>query len=213
MTFKSIEEGLGRMRAHEGALLRLGHRTLSAGAGALFPLDFYVIGALKRASSVTAGFILLVEARNLVCAGALLRMQLETAFRFFGLSLVANPHDAASQILGGTPLRRLKSRDGQPLHDTYLVEQLAKEHPWVSRVYKETSKFVHFTEKQIFAAMTSLNDDERTVQMLISADDAHAPEAVVLEILEAFDEATLLLGSVIESWRRVKGQGPSTPEA
>ena len=206
MAFTTIDEGLEVLGKHEKALIQLGHSTLSAAGGALYTIDFYVMGAVKRGLAVTAGFRRLIGDRNLVCAGALLRMQLETALRFFGLSLLEHPHDAALELMGGSHMRRMKSRDGHLLRDAYLVDQLSHRHPWVKSVYAETSAFVHFTEKQIFAGLIDVNDEERSFQMLVATDDTQAPESAFLEALDAFDAATTLLGELISSWQEAKGQ-------
>ena len=190
-----------------------GQAALSAKGGALYTVDFYVVGAIKRSVAVTAGFRRLIEDRNLVCAGALLRMQLETALRFYGLSLTPSPQDAALELMGGAHMRRMKSRDGKLLHDSYLADQLSQVEPWVKSVYEETSKFVHFTEKQIFAGLVEVNDANRTFQMVIGRDDSHVPDALFLEALDAFDAATSLVGRLIASWQDTKTNLPLAPDA
>lgn len=206
MAFLTIDAGLSQVRKHESTLLMLGHSALNTVGAPLYTIDFYAIGAIKRALAVTTGFCTLIEDRNLVCAGALIRMQVETAFRFYGISLVADPGDAVLQIMGGVHLKKMKARDGKPLTDTYLAREISKHRPWVEPLFRETSNFVHFTEKQIFAGLIDVNDDDRAFRMLISSDDSHAPESVFVEALEAFDSATLLVAEVIETWFAQRGR-------
>jgi len=203
MAFATIAEGLAHLERHERAFLSLGKETMSAGGGALFTLDLYVMGAVKRSLAVSAGFRALVSHQNLLCAGALLRMQLETALRFFGVGLTTKPQEVALLLLGGAHLRKMKDRDGQLMTDAYLARRLSEHAPWVQRVYQETSKFVHFTEKQIFAALVSVDDETRSFQMLLSRRD-EVEDSVVLEAIEAFDAATRLLGGLIHEWKELK---------
>ena len=47
----------------------------------MYMLDFIVLGAVKRSLSLASGLLVLIEAKNMVCARAVLRMQLDTITR------------------------------------------------------------------------------------------------------------------------------------
>lgn len=97
----------------EAQLTSLGARTLRAAGGALFLVDLYIIGAIKRSLGVSAGFRLLVESENFQCAAALLRLNLDTAMRLYALHLVADVDDHIRALMGGAKLGTLRAKDGR----------------------------------------------------------------------------------------------------
>ena len=67
---------------------RLWLEMCKADDGAFFPVDMVAMGAVKRSASQSYGLRLFIEGWNLLCARALLRMQIDTALRFSALWLV-----------------------------------------------------------------------------------------------------------------------------
>ena len=88
-TSKSLNDALTNLKKTEEELLQFGTDMLSADNGNIFPIDLIAIGAMKRTSSNTEGFILLVESKNMSSARSLLRVQIDTFMRFSSLWLVA----------------------------------------------------------------------------------------------------------------------------
>lgn len=99
---KSLEESLARLEPLDDAHLELGKQMFNAFGGALYGMDLLAAGALNRSKAHIAGLRQLVEAKNLICAGALLRLQLDTALRFHAAFLVEQPHDFALAVLGAS---------------------------------------------------------------------------------------------------------------
>ena len=58
-------DGLEKIRK---SLLKLGKAMMEAYEGAMYPVDLLALGALKRTISTIAGFKLLIESSNMVCA-------------------------------------------------------------------------------------------------------------------------------------------------
>ena len=75
----------------EAVHLRLGKEMFEAFGGAMYGMDLLAAGALNRSKAHIAGFSTLIKAKNLICSGALLRLQLDTAMRFFAAFLVERP--------------------------------------------------------------------------------------------------------------------------
>src|SRR5690606_9283245 len=96
-------------------------RAALAAGGSMFPLDFLAWAAAKRTAALTHAFILLLEADNYSTAGALVRLQLDTALRFRAAWLVDDPHDFAMKVLSGTRVDRLRHRNGKRLTDSLLA--------------------------------------------------------------------------------------------
>ncbi|MCC6425701.1 MAG: hypothetical protein IT435_02650 [Phycisphaerales bacterium] len=148
----------------------------------------------------------MIEDRNLVCAGGLLRMQLDTALRFHAAWLVEDCHEFACEVLQGTRIDKLTDRSGKRLHDFYLVECMSGEDgcDWISRVYRETSGYVHLSDKHLFQTFTSVDEDERTVEVKIGATDHEWPEEIYLEVVDAFLAATRLFVKYLQGWEVTK---------
>jgi len=166
----------------------------------LYPLDFLAFAVLNRSLCLTAGFVTLVGANNLTAAAPLVRLQLDNALRFFASTLVDKPHEFAIKVLGGIRIDKIKGRSGQHLRDAYLVEVLSAHHPWITLVYKETSGFIHLSEKHIFNSLKLTDMEERRFVMKISDRDEFAPESAFLEAVDAFTKATKLALELASAW-------------
>lgn len=108
----AVEAALAKLLSMEEAQANMWLRMLRAKEGAFYPLDLLAIGALNRSAAQCVGFRLLVQARNFICAASILRLQLDTALRFYAAFLVAEPHVFASTVLKGIPVRKLKDSSG-----------------------------------------------------------------------------------------------------
>lgn len=108
-------------------------------------IEFFILGAVKRTSSLAEGFCAMVETKNTLSAAALLRLQIDTAMRVHGLSLVEDAEAAGEALMAGQQFNRLISRDGKRLRDAFLHECLSKKHPWVSKAYLDASSYVHLS--------------------------------------------------------------------
>lgn len=86
------------------------------------------------------------------------------------------------------------------MFDGYLVDRLSKEFPWIREVYRQTSGFVHLSEKHFFSTVESVGPG-RTVKFRIAAQDGEViPESAYEEAVEAFLEATRLFAQILGSW-------------
>jgi len=185
-------------------LVKLGHAMMRVDEGRVFGTDLIAIGAIKRTITVGAGFRLLVREHNYLCAAALLRLQLDTLLRFAALELVDDPHSLIGRILAGESIRKIKDRTGKPMTDARLVEHLSARIPWVSRVYKETSGFIHLSDKHMRSPVTGVDDDARTVSFFVHEADVHVGEEHWRELVECFNETTRVIGGAIASWAQRK---------
>jgi len=183
--------------------LDLGKATLEADGSKLFALDFLAVAAINRSLSNCAAFTQLVRAQNYLAAASLVRLQLDTFLRFFASYLVNDPHDFATSVLGGTQVRRMKDRSGAPMTDKHLVESVASEFPWVRNVYKQTSGFIHLSDKHIFSTIRSVQDDG-TLSMHIGSDPSRFPEELWVEMADGFIAATGALFQYLEGWAFTK---------
>ena len=199
----SLEESLARLDQVDKAHLELWKQMLEAYGGALYGMDLLAAGALNRSKAQFAGFRQLVDAKNLICAGALLRLQLDTALRFHAAFLVEQPHEFALAVLDGKRVRDLKDRDGKRMTDAYLVEKLRQEFDWVPRVYERTSGYVHLSATHLLSAMEpteGASDSERSITIKIASEDKPLPAWIYIEAVDGFRAATDVLLRYVHGW-------------
>jgi len=190
---------LERIEGGRDRHLKLGSEILRADQGSFFPVDFLAIAALNRSLSNCEAFVQLARTRNYLVAASLVRLQLDTFLRFYAAFLVSDPHDFANAVLGGTAVRKLKDRSGSPMTDKFLHESAAKEFPWISRVYDETSGFIHLSDKHILSTLDKVEDSGRmTIQ--IGADSSRFTGELWVEVADGFVGATEALFMYLEGW-------------
>jgi hypothetical protein len=200
---ESLEESIAQLAELNETHLELGRQMLEAFGGAVYGVDLLAAGALNRSKAHIAGFCHLVGTKNLICAGALLRLQLDTALRFYAAFRVDRPHDFALSVLAGKRVRDLKDTEGQRMTDAYLVRQLGKEFSWVPLVYERTSGYVHLSDVHLLSVMSIADDRaeaERSFTIKISEEDKPLPEWIYTEAIDAFRAATDILLHYIRGW-------------
>lgn len=176
---------------------------LEADGHKLFSLDLLAVAALNRSLSNSSAFTQLIRAQNYLVAASLVRFQLDTFLRFFASYLVSDPHEFASSVLAGTAVRKLKDQSGALMADQHLVKSVSSEYPWVTSVYRSTSGFIHLSDKHIFSAIQSVEDDG-TFSMLIGSNPDRFPRELWVEMAEGFIAATDALFRYLEGWAFTK---------
>ena len=182
---------------------------LKADNGNLYTIDFLAIAVLQRSMSLNSGFIALMKMDNYISAVPLIRLQLDNYLRFAAAWLVSNPHDFAFKILSGVPVRKQKTKEGKDMTDTMLVKKFSEEHEWISKVYKNTSGYVHLSEKHLFANVVNINPEDMSFIMKISDKADNVPDKYKVEAIMAFAEITKLILHRVYSWRCTKDKRPS----
>lgn len=196
----SIEAALADLEADEEAMLNRAANMIQAYDGAVYEFDLLANGAVNRSLALSAGFRALIRDQNLICAGALLRLQLDTALRFFAGFIVDKPQDFAIAVLKGEHIRKMKDQNGQFMTDRYLVTQLTKEYSWVDPVYEKTSGYVHMSDTHIISTFDGINRGNRSIGIKIGWRDKDLPDSVYLEAIAAFRESTKILARYIDGW-------------
>ncbi len=196
----AIESGLAELEEDENAMLDRSAVMIQAYDGAFYGFDLFANGAVNRYLALSAGFRMLIRDRNLICAGALLRLQLDTALRFFAGFIVEKPHEFAFEVFDGKQIRRLKDQDGKLMTDRYLLTKLAKEYAWIKRVYERTSGYVHMSGTHIASIFGDVNHENRSVDIKIGWRDKDLPDSIYLEAIAAFRESTTILARYIDGW-------------
>lgn len=196
----AIDAALAKLEDRRDQMLDLAAQMMRAYGAALYELDLLVVAAMNRTSAQLAGFAAMVRARNYLCAAPMVRMQLDSALRVSAGLLVDNPHAFALDVLKGTQVRKMKSRDGKAMTDAYLLEKMSEMFPWVTRVYKKASGFVHLSEEHFFRSAAGVDEGTRAITFRISPADDSLPEEAYLEMTGAFGAAIDILLELISSW-------------
>ena len=194
-------------------MLGLAGLGMQADAGAMYPFDFWTNAAMNRGIQLSSGFRHSIKRHNAICSGALLRLQIDTALRFSAGWLVSDPHEFVEQIMNGEQINRIKDRDGNLMTDRYLLERMAKNHPWLEEVYKKTSGYVHFSEVHVWSTLYGVEREEQTtVRTKVGARDRKGLSELYLEMVTAFEAASEILLNNVEGWvytKQVRGRGES----
>ena len=200
----AIEAVLAKVEADEKVMLGLAANMIKAYGGAIYGFDFLAIGAANRSLALSAGFCSMIRERNLICAGALLRLQLDTSLRMFAGFIVENPHEFAIAVLDGKRIPRMKDRYGNLMTDRHLVIQLAEEYPFVQSVYDKTSDYVHMSGTHIHSTLEDMDGDQHEFSIKIGSRDKIFSDTVYIDAVNTFRECTKILARYLEGWTWTK---------
>ena len=75
--------------------------------------DLYLIPTIDRSMRLIDGFLQLMEARNLTCVGALLRLEIDTCIRSYALFIAEDPEALIQGYLEGEKVSRFKDDRGR----------------------------------------------------------------------------------------------------
>jgi hypothetical protein len=202
-----LNEELQRLQLSQSHFLAGAMRRRDQAKREFDPMALVSYAALKRTLFLIQGFAQMVEDRNLVCAGALLRVQLDTALRFQAVFLVKEPREFADAILRGTRVNVLVDREGRRLTDRRLVECAATEFPWVESVYEQASGYVHFSEKHLLSDQSAVRseNDESMIAPVNMTKFGDVSDSSLRDVLAAFMRATDLLDHYVGKWDQAVG--------
>ncbi len=204
---EKLNQSLARLKSLRDELPLLGNSIMNSKVKEFYPFDFVTIGIIKRSLNISTAIVELVENLNMVCARALLRMQLDTALRLFAFWIVNDSQDLASKVMGGVSINKSKDRDGNKMTDSYLARKLGEAYDWVPRVYKYTSGYIHFSERHLFDPISEMNEEERTVSFIITNKDEKFPEFSWLELVDCSSKCLEIIRYFLKDYERVKNEG------
>ncbi len=188
----------------------------------VFAVDQIALAVIQRSTTLIDGFSVMIQRGNLLCVGALLRLQLDSVLRFFATSLVDDPSLILRSLLEDRPLSKIKTPTGKRLTDTYLSSQLSKlskSYSWVANVYTKTSGFIHLSQSHFIATVSGINRQQNEIEFTIGKNALQFSESQLCEAIEAFIATTNALFSLLVSWldqkevfaHERKGATPDTP--
>ena len=88
--------------------------------------DFFFCASVDRCINLIDGIITMLLNRNLTCAGALLRLQMDNCIRTYAPFIANNKDEVIDCIINGEPIKSKRSKDGNKLTDCYLKNEISK---------------------------------------------------------------------------------------
>ena len=150
----------------------------------LLQVDLGFAALLNRSQQLTDGFIAMVKARNLTCAAALLRLQLDNCMRLYALYIAEDRKGFINSLMDGGKIDKLRDKSGQQMQDWYLKKELTKLDPRFSTVYDNTSGYVHFSGKAFYQSVSAGEDN--TLEFQVSHVLPEKLNPILLECVHAY---------------------------
>lgn len=156
------------------------------------------MGVGRRALALSSGFREMVKQCNSICAMPIVRMQLDTALRFYAGFFVKDHQAFCRDIIEGKQINQIKSDEGILMQDKYLVNRLAERNPWMTDVYKNSSGYIHFSNKHIQEAIRIGEGGKG--QMVIGPNDFDREPMHFLEPMQCMLHLNLIIHFALKDW-------------
>ena len=166
--------------------------------------DFFYYASVDRCLNLIDGFITMLHDRNLTCAGALLRLQMDNCMRSYAPFIAQDKDAIVDCIISGNPINRQLSKDGKPLSDGYLKRELSKIDHQFADVYAHASGYIHMSEKAFYQTLVSCED--HTIKFQVGQELPEKRNPVLLNASDAFIHFVhlhyIILDTVAENKKR-----------
>lgn len=170
-------------------------------SGETEPIDIYAFMVLKRSISLVFGFTELIRNKNFLCAAPLIRLQIDNLLRFRASFLVENQSQFVVDVLQEKEVRKLKDRFGKSMTDAHLQDVLENEYSWLKGTYKNTSSYIHLSEKHFFNTLrASESGRDGVLDIYIGPDDKMVSDEVYEGAIEDMILVTHALLTFIGNW-------------
>ncbi len=131
-------------------------------------------------------------------------MQLDNVLRFYGVLITEDQHKTAMSIINGMHLNKIKDKDGKYLQDFYLVNLLSKKNPWVKKVYKLCSGYIHLSDQHIFHLIEKTDsEDDGTRTFTIGSQSEDIDEIHWKELVNTFEHTTRGIFKLFPKWEEL----------
>jgi hypothetical protein len=185
-------------------LLEVQKRICSRGSGNMYPNDLLYSSALNRTLKNVGGFALCLRDHKYFVATLIIRGQLDTLCRVYGLQVVADQDEYVRAFIQGR-IRSQRDREGNRLLDRCLIEHLGKVLPWAPPMYEALSGFAHLSDKHFFGAFSAAGD-QGEISAVVSEWDTEVPIDAYAEACDGFDTVTRHL---LDAFTQYAEQGSS----
>lgn len=206
----TVRTALSKLARKRTAFDRAGKMLVSACQGSIFPADVYFIATCNRALQNFDAFRMAMTEDYYSTAMILLRVQLDSVLRCYGLTMLEDAHEAAYQIMGGMKLSDLRDRQGNRLRDSHLVDlfsSLSPANSVIKHIYNLSSGYVHLSD----SAMKHVLAQTRKVAMgqhgfYIGSAEPEIPAVAKLQLVQAFDAISDAFIRLVTQWAGSRSQ-------
>ena len=146
--------------------------------------DLFFIASLDRCLRLIDGMNNMLENRNLTCAGAILRLQMDNCMRTYAAYIAADRKKVVNCLLEGNPINKEKDINGKKLSDGHLKDEVSKLDNQFKTVYDKASGFIHLSEKAFYQTIADVDDGKIIIQ--IGCDLPEKRNEPLIECKEAF---------------------------
>ncbi len=203
-----MEEKLNTLEEISEKFETIGRELFETCKGQLFPADAILLASCNRALQVLHGFTLIVNNGGYSCGVALLRLQLDSVLRLYGITITKDPHETANKIISGEKLSKMKDKAGEKLSDGYLVSLLAKKNPWLKHVYLLCSGYIHLSDASFYHLLkkSEPTPDSNERSFFIGSDESEIEIKQKIELIQAFIVATKGIQEITTQWTASRDQ-------
>lgn len=150
----------------------------------LFEDDLFFYASLNRCINLIDGFYLLLNERNLTCAGAILRLQIDNCLRTYAAFIAADRNKVIECIINGRRIDKEEDTQGCKMTDGYLKKKLGEMDSSIVMIYDNTSGYIHLSDKAFYE--TVVNCDNEGVGFQIGKELPERRNPILIEMLGAF---------------------------
>lgn len=151
----------------------------------LYKEDFFFSSALDRSAALLDGISNMLQTRNLACSGILLRSQIDNCMRIFTAFIAENQSEFINGFLEGKKISDMKDDRGKKMKDYVLRERLEEFDPQLEVVYKNTSGYVHLSDKAFYSSVTSSSLEQFDIEFSVGMPLKEKANPVLLEVADA----------------------------
>lgn len=200
----TLDDILGTIAKHGAFASSMMAHNLTKGGG-FTASDLFILGAGGRVNDLAISFSTMIKSHNLSVAGAILRMQLDTAMRLNIRNLVSNPEYFCVEFLKGVRVDAIKDSAGNALRDVYLRSALSTRFPWIDDPYLITSGYVHFSNKHILEKVTSFDDKSGSFDFT-TGERSDRNDHDYVNIVMCFEHITRICMQLMAEWLQSTGR-------
>ncbi len=123
--------------------------------------DLFFCASLDRCLRLIDGVIPMLKERNLTCAGALLRLQMDHCLRTYAAFIAADKEKVIDCIISGDLIKNEKDTTGQKMTDGHLKDEISKIDNQFAQVYDQASGFIHLSSKAFYQTVAEIGNDNK----------------------------------------------------
>ncbi len=172
--------------------------------GTLFKDDLFFCASLNRCINLIDGFILLLNTRNLTCAGVILRLQIDNCLRTYAAFIAEDRNKVIDCIINGKRIDKEKDTHGCKMTDGYLKKNLEQMDVSIAMIYDNASGYIHLSDKAFYETVISC--DNNAIEFQVGRELPEKRNQILVEMLEAFIHFVKLyykiIIAVVESKKR-----------